>query len=277
MKNIALFLLIIFGVGSTSFAQDTERIKGDKNLTIKQTYVDGFKKIVIGGDFEVELYYNKKPSVEIETDDNLHEYINVQVIDSVLTITTKREIRAKKLEVKVNYGDAFSTIEVKDNGEVRSVTSLELNNASLKTSGSARAYLNIKTNDFNFISTDKTKVKLNVTATNVKAEISDNTKLDALINANDLKIDLYQRANVNIEGTVDSLNLRTDNNSQFNGKNFTSKTCNIIAEMASDIYVEVTENIIIETSGSSEIYLFGNPKIIINRFTDTVKLQKKEK
>ena len=62
----------------------------------------------------------------------------------MLTITTSREVRAKKLNVKVNYGDAFSDIEVKDDGEVRSLTSLELNNATLKTSGSSRAYLNIK-------------------------------------------------------------------------------------------------------------------------------------
>ena len=277
MKNVTLFLLVVLGYSITSFAQNSEKVKGDRNLTIKQTYIDGFKKIVVGEDFKVELFYNKKPSVEIETDDNLHEYISIQVIDSVLTLTTTRDIRAKKLNVKVNYGDEFSDIEVKDDGEVRSLTSLELHNASLKTSGSSRAYLNIKTDDFSFISSDKTKVKLNITATNVAAEISDNTKMDALINATTVKMDLYQRANSDIEGTIESLTLRTDNNAQFNGKNFTTKTCNVIAELASDIYVEVIEDIVIEASGSSEVYLYGNPKITINKFTDTVKLQKKEK
>ncbi|WP_298761169.1 DUF2807 domain-containing protein [uncultured Psychroserpens sp.] len=277
MKNVTLFLLLVLGCTVTSFAQDTEKVKGDRNLTIKQTYIDGFKKIVVGEDFKVELFYNKKPSVEIETDDNLHEYISIQVIDSVLTLTTTRDIRAKKLNVKVNYGDAFSDIEVKDDGEVRSLTSLELNNATLKTSGSSRAYLNIKANDFNFVSTDKTKVKLNITATNVTAEISDNTKMDALINATDVKIDLYQRANSDVEGNIENLTLRADNNSQFNGKNFTTKTCSVIAEIASNVYLEVIEDIVIEATGSSEVYLYGNPKITINKFTDTVKLQKKVK
>ncbi|MCD2260939.1 GIN domain-containing protein [Psychroserpens luteolus] len=277
MKNVTLFLLLVLSCTVTSFAQDTEKVKGDRNLTIKQTYIDGFKKIVVGEDFKVELFYNKKPSVEIETDDNLHEYISIEVIDSVLTLTTTRDIRAKKLNVKVNYGDAFSDIEVKDDGEVRSLTSLELNNATLKTSGSSRAYLNIKANDFNFVSTDKTKVKLNITATNVTAEISDNTKMDALINATDVKIDLYQRANSDVEGNIENLTLRADNNSQFNGKNFTTKTCSVIAEIASDVYLEVIEDIVIEATGSSEVYLYGNPKITINKFTDTVKLQKKVK
>lgn len=277
MKNITLLLLLVFGFGTFSFAQDSEKIKGDRNLTIEQTYIDGFKKIVVGKDFEIELYYNKKPSVEIETDGNLHEYIDIKVVDSVLTITTTQEIRAKKLNIKVNYGDAFSDIEVNENAEIRSLTSLELNNASLKTSGSARAYLNIKANSFSFISTEKAKVKLNVTAAKVTVEISDNTKMDALINGTDVKMDLYQRASADIEGTVTNLNLRTDNNSQFNGKNLTAKTCTVLAEMDSDVYLEVIDAITIDATGASEIYLFGNPKISINSFTGTVKLQKKEK
>ena len=277
MKNSTILILLILGLSTCSFAQEQEKIKGDRNVTIEQTYIDDFKKIVVGGDFNVELFYNKKPSVEIETDGNLHEYISITVLDSVLTITTTREIRAKKIDIKVNYSDYFSDIEVKDDAEVRSLTSLELDNASLKTSGSARAYLNIKANNFSFISTDKAKIKLNVTATNVTVEISDNTKMDALINATDMKMDLYQRASATIEGTISNLNLRTDNNAQLNGKNFTIKTCTVLAEMGSNIYVEVTEHITIDASGSSEIYLFGNPKITINSFTGTVGLKKKEK
>lgn len=277
MKNITLFLLIVLGYSAFGFGQDSEKVKGDRNLTIKQTYVDEFKTLTIGEDFKVELFYNKKPSVEIETDDNLHEFINIQVVEGVLTITSSRDIRAKKLNVKVNYGDTFSDIDAKGDAEVRSLTSLELTNASLRTSGSSRAYLNIKTDNFTYVSTDKAKVKLNITATKVAVEISDNTKMDALINATEAKIDLYQRANADVEGTIGNLALRTDNNTQFNGKNFTTKTCTVVAEIASDVYIDVTENIIIEASGSSEVYLYGNPKITINRFTDTVKLQKKEK
>ncbi|MFT4612116.1 MAG: hypothetical protein ACJA1H_002439 [Glaciecola sp.] len=277
MKNSILLLLIVFGFSTSSFAQDIEKIKGDRNLTIEQTYIDGFKKIVVSEDFSVELFYNKKPSVEIETDGNLHEHIDIKVIDSVLTITSSRDIRSKKLNIKVNYGDAFSEIEVKDNGEIRSLTSLELGNTTLKTSGSARAYLNIKATSFSFISTEKAKVKLNVTATNVTVEISDNTKMDALINATEVKMDLYQRASAYIEGTITNLNLRADNNSQLNGKNFTTTTCTVLAELESNVYLEVIDAITIDASGASEIYLYGNPKITINTFTGTVKLQNKVK
>jgi len=278
MKNITLFLFIAFGYNTIGFTQDTEKVKGDRNVTIKQTYVDPFNRIIVGEDFEVELYFNSKPSVEIETDDNLHDYIKIEVVDSVLTFKTTTDIRSRKeLKIKVNYNKGFSHIETRDNAEVRSLTSLELNNASLKCTGSSRAYLNIKATDFNFMSLDKAKVKLNLTATKTKLELSDNCRLDALINSKETKIDLYQRANIDIEGTTDNLLLTTDNNAQFNGKDFTSKTCAVTCELASDAYIEATETITIDASGSSEIYLYANPKITINTFMDTAKLQKKEK
>lgn len=277
MKNSFILLLLVFGTVASSLAQELEKSKKDRNLTITQTYIDGFKKIIIGEDLDVELVYNKKPSVEIKADNNHHKHIKIAVVDSVLTITTSKEIRIKKLKIKVNYGDNFSNIEVNGNAEVRSLTSLELDNATLKTSGSARAYLNIKANNFNFVSAEKTKVKLNVTAANVVVEISDNTKMDALINATDLKMDLYQRTTATVEGEVINLKLRSDNNSQLNGKNLTAKTCTILTEMDSNIYIEVTDHISIDASGSSDVYLFGNPKITINSFTGTTKLKKKEK
>ncbi|HKK12825.1 MAG TPA: DUF2807 domain-containing protein, partial [Flavobacteriaceae bacterium] len=123
-------------------AQNDERIKGDRNVTIKQTYVDPFNKIVVGEDFYVEVIYNKKTSVQVEADDNLHEFINFEVKDSVLTFkTTRRIVSKKKMNIKVNYDDHFQNIETRDDGEVRSLTSLELKNATLKTSGTSKAYL----------------------------------------------------------------------------------------------------------------------------------------
>jgi len=278
MKKIALFLLIALSFSIVGFSQDTEKVKGDRNVTIKQTYVDDFNSIVVGEDFEVELYYNSKASVEIETDDNLHEYITIEVVDSVLTFRTTTDIRSKKtMKIKVNYSDGLSHIETRDNAEIRSLTSLELDDASLKITGSSKAYLNIKAKKFNFNSLDKAKVKLNLTATNTKIQLSDNCKLSALINSTETTVDLYQRANIDIEGATDNLLLTSDNNAQFNGKNFTAKTCTAICEFASDAYLEVTEAVTLEISGSSEVYLFAEPKITINTFTDTAKLQKKEK
>jgi hypothetical protein len=259
-------------------AQNDERIKGDRNVTIKQTYIDPFNKIVVGEDFYVEVIYNKRPSVEVEADDNLHEFITFEVKDSVLVFkTTKKIVSSKKMNIKVNYGDAFQKIETRDDAEIRSLTSLELKNATLSTSGASKAYLNIKAESFKFESRDKARVKLNVTAKTSSLVLSDNSKLDAFISSPEVTFDLYQRSNADIEGAAKNVVIRTDNNSKFNGSNFTAQTCNLTSEISSDVYIEIIDSIAIEASGSSAIYLFGNPKITLNKFLDTAKLQKKVK
>ncbi len=278
MNKISIALLFCMSITFFVSAQDDERIKGDRNVTIKQTYIDPFNKIVVGEDFYVEVIYNKRPSVEVEADDNLHEFISFEVKDSILTFkTTKRIVSSKKMNIKVNYGDAFQNIETRDDGEIRSLTSLEFKNATLKTSGTSKAYLNIKAESFKFESHDKAKVKLNVNAKTSALVLSDNSKLDALINSPEATFDLYQRANADIEGTAKNVVIRTDNSSKFNGSNFTAQTCNLTSEISSDAYIEATEEITIAASGSSAIYLLGNPKITITKFLDTAKLQKKVK
>ena len=277
MKNLLLLFVSVLLCSAFSAAQDLEKVKGDRELTIKQTYVDEFFKIVVGEDFEVELFYNSKPSVEVEIDSNLHEFISMDVVDGVLTLKTTREIKARQMNVKINYGDTFTDIEVFGDAEIRSLTTLEIKTANIKATGSSRAYLNIRGEDFKFVGLEKVKARLNVTATNATLQMSDNAKADALIKATEIKADLYQRANADVEGIVNNLLVRADNNAQFNGRNLIANTCSVTAEIASDVYVEVTENVTIEATGSSEVYLFGDAKIQINKFTDTAKLQKKEK
>ena len=277
MNKIIFTLLLTLVTISFSVAQDDEKIKGDRNVTIKQTYIDPFSKIVVGEDFSVEIIYNSKPSVEIETDDNLHQYIEFGVSNGVLTFkTTKRITSSKRMNIKVNYGDGLESLETLEDGEIRSLTSLELKNAYLKTSGSSKAYLNIRTEKFEFNSSDKARSKLNVNATNSTIVLCDNCKLEALLNSKTVKMDLYQKATGDIEGATEDFNLRTDLSASFNGKEFTSNSCNLIAEGNSSATVRVQNTFEAEISGSSEVYFFGPGKITLTKFMDSAKLQKKE-
>ena len=227
-------------------------------------------------DFEIEIIYNTNPSVEIETDENLHEYIEFQVIDSVLTFNkTIRITSKKKLNIKVTHDDSLRYIETTDDAEIISLATMDLKSGKVKTRGSSKAGLTIKANNFTFEGDDKSKVKLNLTSENCTIISSGNSKLEALIETVNFSAILYQRANATIEGSGVDAKIDLDNNTQFNGKNFTLKTCNIISEIDGNAYLEVLEDITIEASGASSIYLYENPKIIINKFTDTCKLQKR--
>lgn len=277
-KIIFAFLLALTSTAFVS-AQTDEKIKGDRNVTIKQTNIDPFNSIIVGEDFSVEIIYNSVPSVEVEADSNLHELIIFDVVNGTLTFQTSKKITSsKRMNIKVNYTDILENIEVIENGEIRSLTSLELKNSVLKTSGSSRAYLNIKTDEFNYTASDKAKAKLNINATNATVILNDNVKIEALLNSKTAKIDLYQRASAKLEGTIDeTTQLRLDNSASFNGKELLTATCNLITDMSSSATIRVNDSITIEASGNSEVYLYNTPKITLTKLIGNSKLQAKER
>ena len=275
MKKVLLFLVLIMVVSPAMMAQ--EKIKGDRNVTIKQTYIDDFNTIVLGGNFSIEIVYNSKPSVNIETDDNLHDIIQFDVVDGVLSFSKTARIKSKKrLNITVNYGDALQNIEIRGDGQIRSLTSMELDDASLITADNSRAYLNIRAKSFTYKSSDKSKTRLNLTADSTNIELSDNSKLDALINSKVANFDLYQRSDAVIEGSASTSLIRLDNSTNFNSPKFDVTTVDATLEDNSDLTIMANESIVISASGDSEIYLYGSPAITISKFEDTAKLQKKK-
>ena len=79
MRNKISYLLVALIVTSLSFSQKKEKIKGSKIVTIAIKEINNFDNIEVGDNFEVLLVKGTKPSIEIETDDNLHEIINYEV------------------------------------------------------------------------------------------------------------------------------------------------------------------------------------------------------
>ncbi|OIQ29777.1 MAG: DUF2807 domain-containing protein [Bacteroidetes bacterium MedPE-SWsnd-G2] len=264
------------GALTSTYAQ-VEKIKGDKNVTLKQTYIDAFSTIKVGEDFTIELIFNEKPSVEIETDNNLHDIIKFEVVDGVLSFSTTKKITyRKKLNIIVNYTSTLENFEISEQGEIRSLTSLDLNKATVKTTGSAKAYLNINTGSFRLTSSDKSRLKLNLTCEDINMVVSETSKLDAVVNTKTSQIDLYQRANVVIEGSSENATFRLDNQAVLDGKSFMTTHSQLVAESSSKIFVNSLEDIDITASGDSEIYLYNTPKITVQSFSGEAKLQKKE-
>jgi len=280
MKHTHLTLLVLFTLvfGGNIEAQNPDKIKGNRVVSTIITEINSFHTIALDEDFEIDLIYNKIPSVEVEADENLHEFIEFIVSDSVLYFNKLKKITSKKrLNIKVSYDDYLQFIEATNDSEINGLTPLNLNNGVLKTSGSSKIGLTIQSDTLHIETSDKAKLKLNITADTCSVNMKGTGKLEALINAPKFSAVLYERTNAVIEGNCDTADIELENNAQFQGKNFTTNNCNVICNISSDAYLEVIKNITIDATGSSAIYLYQNPQIIINSLTDTAKLQKKVK
>ncbi|MBT8244204.1 MAG: DUF2807 domain-containing protein [Winogradskyella sp.] len=279
MKLVKLLYILVFSLGITCFgySQTKEKIKGNRNVTIKQTYVDNFNSLIVKDNFEVKIAYNSKHSVEVEADDNLHSVINIDVDAGVLSISTDKRITSKKkLIITVNYSDGLENIEVYNDVELRSLTSMELTDFTLKVENNSRAYLNIKANSLSFTSSGKSKSRLNVVADSTAFILSDNSKIDALVTGKTSSFDLYRSADATIEGDAENTIIHLDNSTNFLGKNYSIKNADVLIESSSDATLNVEVLLTLNASGNSETYVYGEPKINLELLTDTAKLQKKK-
>jgi len=270
-------LVLTLFIGAFSFAQKKEKIKGNKFVKVLQHQIDDFNELNLNGNFEVFLLKGNVPLIEIETDENLHEVIHFPVSDNgVLSITTTHKITSKKkLSIRITVTNSFNSIVISDKAIVNSLIDLELHKATIFAKDNSRIYLTLKTDEFKFSAEKHTKSELNLTTNKGEIQLSESADLEALINAEALKIDLYQKANISIEGNVTDLNLRVDNAANYKGRKFTATNASIITEGSADCDIEVKKNLTIEAAGSSKISIYNTPEITLKRFENSAELYKK--
>ncbi len=222
IKNLLSIVLITLFTTST-IAQD--KIKGDKNVTTIETELNAFNKIIIGEKFKISFKKDDVASVEIKTDENLHDVIKFSVTDSVLKFkTTKRITSSKEMEITVRYTDVLKIIELKGNAELNSVNTVDNIGIVLKINDNAKANLNLKNYSFKLINNNNSKLKLssksrlNIESKLVDLELNENSKTEALITCDSLQVNMYQRANAKIEGDVNYMKANTINSTNFSGK-----------------------------------------------------------
>ena len=185
------------------------------------------------------------------------------------------------MNITIRYNEALHKIHLKENSELNAVNTIDNEEIYLKIDDNANANINVNNQSFNLINNNSSslgsKSRLNIDSRIVNLELNESSKTEALISCDTLNVDMYQRADAQIEGDLKFIKANTINSTNFVGKNLTANSCEIISEDSSDFSIEVLEDITIESSGSSEVYLYGNPEITIRKFSDSSKLHKKEK
>ncbi|MCZ8090871.1 DUF2807 domain-containing protein [Flavobacterium sp.] len=272
-KTILLFFLLTTTFG---FSQKKEKVKGSKVVTMEQKQIENFKSIEVEDNLEVFLVKGNECGLEIEADDNLHEFIDYKLSGSNLRITTNKDISSfKKLSVRITYTDELDMVIAKNETNVTALSDVDLKTVTFKSYDYAKLYLNAKCKNFTLMANDKSKIELNLKSEKAAIDVSKNAQVKALIASTDLLFDMYQKSTAIIEGDVNTLKLRLDNNSDFNGSKLTAVNTQLFAEAYSNGKINAKTNIVIDIAGKSEIEIFGEPKFEIKRFTDSATLRKK--
>lgn len=271
---IKIFFLLLFT--TVSFSQKLEKIKASKIVTVTQKPVSSFEYIEVEGDIDIFLIKATEPSVEIEADDNTHDAFNIQVIGNTLKVNLLKEISgAKKTSIRINYTEDLKLITSKTEANITALSDISLDNITFKCFDESRLFLNVNSKSFTLIANDKSRIELNLKGEDAVLELNKNVSLKALITTSKLKCDMYQKAAAVIEGDVDDFRLRMDNNTNFTGKNLTTNSTNLTCDGNAENSVFVKSKLILEASGKTETFFYGEGKIEIKKFNDEAAIYKR--
>ncbi len=164
MKTKAILLMMFF-IGWISTGWAVDHVKGDGKLTTKKIAVADYNEIKVDGVIDFNYEQSNDPStVEVTVDQNLHQYVNIEVKDRVLSIsfkgakvdhftkfivkTNSKWLSAAKISGNANFmvnsslkGDEI-VIKANANSLVQLKGKATLGKLALKVSGSANMVIN---------------------------------------------------------------------------------------------------------------------------------------
>ena len=212
IKNFILSGLLIFSFSMTHCQfWAGENVKGNGQQTTKTVNTPPYDKVKANGPIDLYLKKGKEGNISVTTDDNLHQYLSVEVKNETLNIRVRKGIsirRYKGFEVTIPFedisgvslsgsvsimtqdpihGEQFEA-SISGSGDIN--LALETNKAGVRVNGSGDVVLAGNTNsleiningsgDFEGFGLNSEKTKIRISGSG-DAEVIANAALDARV------------------------------------------------------------------------------------------------
>lgn len=255
-----LFLLSACNSGTNINIGNGSMIKGSGNvITESRDATKSFSKLTARGSVNVFLKQGDTQKIEVEAEDNIQRNVLVEIKKGKLTVRTEGSISTNKgVNIHVTYK------------ELNAITS----------SGSTDIFIEhlLKSKSFSLTSSGSSDINIE----RIEAESIDL----ASSGSSDIKIKHVQTANIvlslsgasdmNISGGMaTNLTASTTGSSDLDTDKLETKTATIASTGSSDVKVRVSERLTAQSSGSSNIYYYGNPKDVTESKTGASSIKKR--
>ena len=272
MKKLLLVFLCISC--SAVSAQRKPKIKGNKSIITVSEDLPAFHSIELIDNLEILLQESDNPGYSITADDNLIDVLKFEVKDSTLYIRSFYIITSKKqLDITVRC-DELRSLVLKD-GKVFSESVISTDRMAISTSGFSNADLRFSTSVTALAMAGNSKAVLNIDSDSLAMSLAEKTEADIYAVSTIQDIDVKDDAIATIEGTTDTLEVKLRGRSKLRAEKLEASTTNleILDGAAARIYAY--RRLQLDSSGSSKVYLYGDPEIEMLRFEDNSTLYKR--
>lgn len=218
IKRIFLGLVIAFSLNSC-----INTIDGNGEVTEEQRVVADFNKIDISGAYEVLINQSDEERLELEVDENLLEFIETEVKNNTLYISSKQPI-----------GNA---------------TSLKL-------------YITvIDVEDIDISGAIKLKNKGTYQTENLEVEVSGAGDVDLDVNVENLIMDMSGASETTLSGSANNFDIEISGAGELQAKKLKTRNTTIDISGAGSAVVHAKKTLNVSVSGAGSVKYKGSPKI----------------
>lgn len=228
MKSLFIAFAAVVTLSSCHYFMG-ERVYGNGHITSKEMHVGSFDAVDAGGAIEVHVKQDATPSVKVETDENLVQFVDVYTEGNTLMIHPKRGFNLDPSREIVVYVSAPD------------FKSMEISGASKLISDNAIT----PAGQLNLTGSGASKISLEMGGGKLIGDISGATTL-------------------NIKGQVSNFNMQASGASDVNGFDLIADDATLDVSGATGAEITVNKTLKAEASGASHIHYKGNASVSEN-------------
>ncbi len=218
MLGFIFFSLMTLSAAAMDFACE----HGSGNIIKNAREVDKFDKIVLNGSGNIFLKQGNTQQVEVETDDNIMEFITTTVKGSTLIISSSKPICPEKQNYYITVTD-FEGVKIKGSGDLLGENTIKGDKMAFRVYGSGDVKVDVETDYLNTEITGSGDIFLSGIAKQSKLEI---------MGSGDMKMDDLE-----------------------------INDANVVIKGSGDCKLRVVENLKVEIFGSGDVQYYGNPQL----------------
>lgn len=225
------FFFFLLASGAVAFT-GCQRINGKGAVETRHYDLSGFNEVELSNQGDIELVTDANSFVEVETNSNLFEALNLKVDGSVLKIDTKNGYSIGKYDKLTYYVHAplIRKTDVSGSGNIKGGNGIAVTeNFEANVSGSGNIEIS------------------GVVAQSVKANISGSGNIT-----------------LNGDGTTTNAALKISGSGNINAFGLTSQITQATISGSGNIKTKTEQTLTVNISGSGDVYYKGTPSINMN-------------
>lgn len=274
---IGLMTALLMVIAGTSEAAP-KRIKGSGNIVSKEVAVEAFEGVLASRAIKVKLVEGTAGKVQIAADDNLIEWVQAKVSNSVLHLTIDNDVRSIQnvhVTITVPTDGRLGSLKATSAAEIESAVRIVKKNVEVKASSSGEVRADIVAEKCTIDTSSAGEYEGEVKSNFCHAEASSSAEIEMTLTTQKCYLNASSAAEIVVKGAALGATLNASSAGDILGEHFAVKSCHADASSAGEIAICCLDTFKGNASSAGKIRVYGKPKSVSSSASSGGSIQNK--